>query len=127
MKYYLVIAKCGHVGKGKYVEVEFPVYAIDKHSASQMCLRKGKVKKHLKNAISSIYEITYEEYLKRLDVYKENQFVKAHTKKEIVDYIESAQKLESDRKGYKNSFKSRSERVLYLLKRNKIMEDLIYA
>ena len=127
MKYYLVIAKCGHVGKGKYVEVEFPVYAVDKHSASQMCLKLGKVKKHLKNAISNIYEISYEEYLTKLEDYNDNKFVRAHTKKEIVDYIDSAHRLESDKKGYKHSFKSRNERVLYLLKRNKIMEELIYA
>jgi len=127
MRYYLVVAKCGHVGKGKYIEVEFPIYANDKSTASQLCLKKGKVKKHLKNAISSVCEVSYDIYLNKLNEFKSNLFVKAHTKKEIVDYIETAQILDSSKKKHKKTFDSRKERIMYVLKRNKIMEDLMYA
>ena len=48
MKYFLVTAKCGHVGNGKYLEIEFPIIARTKKDAAQICLRKPKVKKHLK-------------------------------------------------------------------------------
>lgn len=45
MCYYFVIAKCGHVGKGKYIDVIFPIMAETKKEASQMVLLKPKVKK----------------------------------------------------------------------------------
>ncbi|MBE6138052.1 MAG: hypothetical protein E7176_06625 [Erysipelotrichaceae bacterium] len=127
MNYYLVIAKCGHVGKGRYVEVEFPVYAEDKKSAAQMVLKRGKVKKQLKNAITTVYEISYNEYIVKSNEFDDNTFVRAHTKKEILDYIESAEQLISLKKHYKKSFNSREERIMFLFKKNKIMEDLIYA
>lgn len=127
MNYYLVIAKCGHVGKGRYVEVEFPVYAEDKKSAAQMVLKRGKVKKQLKNAITNVYEISYDEYLAKTNEFNDNTFVRAHTKREITDYIESAEHLISLKRHYKKSFNSREERIMFLFKKNKIMEDLIYA
>jgi len=127
MNYYLVIAKCGHVGKGRYVEVEFPVYAEDKKSAAQMVWKRGKVKKQLKNAITTVYEISYNEYIVKSNEFDDNTFVRAHTKKEILDYIESAEQLISLKKHYKKSFNSREERIMFLFKKNKIMEDLIYA
>lgn len=43
--FYLVTAKCGHVGKGKYYEVDFPVYANDRCEAAQYVLKRSKVKK----------------------------------------------------------------------------------
>ena len=42
MRFYVVTAKCGHVGRGKYLEIEFPIYAESRHDASQMCLQRPK-------------------------------------------------------------------------------------
>lgn len=126
MKYYLVVAKCGHVGNGKYLEVEFPIYAESKSDAAQKCLRRGKVKKHLKNAISCVCEITYEQYQESRIEFKENKYLHAHTKSEISNYIEDAMQLERNQ-SWKKSFKNRAERISYLLKKNKIKEDYQYA
>lgn len=126
MKYYLVVAKCGHVGKGKYLEVEFPIYAESKSDAAQKCLKRGKVKKHLKNAITSVSEITYEQFKESRSQFEENTFVHAHTKGEIIDYIEIAVNLER-RHTWKRSFENRVERVTFLLKKNKIKENYQYV
>ena len=126
MKYYLVVAKCGHVGKRKYVEVEFPIYAESKSEAAQNCLKRGKVKKHLKNAITSVCEITYEYYQELNDQFSNNKFVHAHTKSEISEFIEEAVELERHQ-SWKKSFANRAERIAYLLKKKKIKEDYQYA
>ena len=127
MKYYVVIAKCGHVGKGKYYEVKFLIKAESKSEAAQTCLKKPKVKKHLNNAITNAYEISYDEYNQCLLELKNNQYVRAHSKKEIVDYINVAERLQYSNRKNKNSFSSRSERVFYLLRKNKIQEEYFYA
>ncbi len=129
MNYYLVKAKCGHVGKGKYYEVDFPIKAISKSDAAQICKRKPKVKKHLKNAISSVSEISYEEFKEYLYKFQNNDYVKAHTKNEILDYIELAQSLIYSPAKRKQSFVSREERLCFLFKKQKQMEKerYIYA
>ena len=45
MNYYKVLAKCGHVGKGKYTEVAFPIYSESASEAAQYVLKLPKVKK----------------------------------------------------------------------------------
>lgn len=62
MKYFLVICKCGHVGRGKYVEKTFPIYAHNKKEAAAIGRAKGRVKHHDKYAIRDVKEITFEEY-----------------------------------------------------------------
>ena len=126
MKYYLVTAKCGHVGNGKYLEINFPIYAESKSDAAQKCLKRGKVKKHLKNAISFVQEISFEEFQEELIQFRNNGFVKAHTKNEVIEYLDDVQELEHKR-SWKKSFNDRKERILYMMKKNKIMEDCIYA
>ena len=73
MNYYLVTAKCGHVGRGKYIEVDFPLCAESKSEAALKCLKKGKVKKQLKNAISSVFEISYDQFVLEIEKYKANE------------------------------------------------------
>lgn len=126
MKYYMVVAKCGHVGNGKYLEVEFPIYAESKSDAAQNCLKRGKVKKHLKNAITSVCEITYDSYKELKDKFYNNKFIHAHTKSEILDYISEAVELEKNH-SWKKSFTDRAERITFLLKKNKIKEDYQYV
>ena len=122
INYYLVYAKCGHVGKGNYLEVAFPVYAKTAHDAAQIVLKRPKVKKHLKNAITSVEEINYEDYLNELESFKNNEYIKAHSKKDLIICELDVSHLESSFKQYKKSFSSRMERVNYILKKNRIKE-----
>ncbi len=122
INYYLVYAKCGHVGKGNYLEVAFPVYAKTAHNAAQIVLKRPKVKKHLKNAITSVEEINYDDYLNELESFKNNDYIKAHSKKDLMICELDVNHLESSFKQYKKSFSSRIERVNYILKKNRIKE-----
>ncbi len=122
INYYLVYAKCGHVGKGNYLEVAFPVYAKTAHDATQIVLKRPKVKKHLKNAITSVEEINYEDYLNELESFKNNDYIKAHSKKDLMICELDVNNLESSFKQYKKSFSSRMERVNYILRKNRIKE-----
>lgn len=121
-KYYLVLAKCGHVGRGNYMEVTFSILAESAHDAAQIVLKRPKVKKHLKNAITNVVEVEYDVYRKQLDVFNNNGYVKSHTKKEVLEFMKDVLPLESNHRHYKTSFVSRMERVNYLLKKNRIKE-----
>lgn len=61
-KYFKVIAKCGHVGKGNYVPVAFAVKAESRSSASQKVMGYHRVKKQLSDAIICCDEIDKKSY-----------------------------------------------------------------
>lgn len=123
MCYYFVIAKCGHVGKGKYIDVIFPIMAETKKEASQMVLLKPKVKKQLSNAISSIFEVSKEEFDEQMNINKEDIYIHSHCKQEIKEILNSDKiQILPKKKQYKNSFEfnSKIDKVNYYNKKEKI-------
>lgn len=63
MKTYKVVAKCGHVGKGHYVEKVFAVKAETGKEAAEKVRMFPRVKHHHKDAIRSVELITIGEYI----------------------------------------------------------------
>lgn len=123
MCYYFVIAKCGHVGKGKYIDVIFPIMAETKKEASQMVLLKPKVKKQLSNAISSVFEVSKEEFDEQMNINKEDIYIHSHYKQEIKEILNSDKiQILPKKKQYKNSFEfnSKIDKVNYYNKKEKI-------
>ena len=123
MCYYFVIAKCGHVGKGKYIDVIFPIMAETKKEASQMVLLKPKVKKQLSNVISSVFEVSKEEFDKQININKEDIYIHSHCKQEIKELLNSDKiQILPKKKQYKNSFEfnSKKDKVNYYNKKEKI-------
>lgn len=64
MKYYEVIAKCGHVGEGKCVLITFACAAESGKEAAAKVRAYPRVKHHHKDAIRNVREISFEEYIK---------------------------------------------------------------
>lgn len=123
MKYYFVIAKCGHIGRNKYVEVTFAIKAESKKEAVQLVINRGKVKKQLKNSISNVYEVSYEEYMNQMNINKDNIYLHAHYKREV-DVDELCIKTFDNRKRYKSyyEFESREEKIKYIFKKREYLE-----
>ena len=130
MKYYLVKAKCGHVGIGKYISKTFPVVASSKVEAASKIKRYRKVKKHLKDLIESVEEVTCEEYLKQKDLNKDDLYLHSHTKQEIIMIINSdcVSTIKPSKKYYKKDFEfnCRKERIDYFLKKALIKGERSY-
>ena len=66
-KYFEVQAMCGHVGKGKYIPISFPVIAINRKEAAEKVRSYPRVKHHYKKAILNVWEISFDSYLKLKD------------------------------------------------------------
>ena len=62
MNYYIVTAKCGHVGKDYYIPIDFPVRAESKTEAAKITRSFPRVKHHHKDAILCCREVSIEEY-----------------------------------------------------------------
>lgn len=118
MKYYLVVAKCGHVGNKKYIDIFFPIRALSKSDAAQAVLKRKKVKKHLKDAITSVEEISFDRYVDLCKNNPHSSYLRSHYSNEF-DLCDYEVKTLPKRYEKKVEFESRSERVAYILKRNK--------
>jgi len=73
--YYIVTAKCGHVGKGRYVPIDFPVLAKDKKEAAEKTRHFPRVKHHQKDAIINVMEVNKEEYLRQMELNNNNEYL----------------------------------------------------
>lgn len=108
-KYFKVIAKCGHVGKGNYVPVAFAVKAESRSAASQNVMRYHRVKKQLSNAIISCDEIDKKSYKELVRVNANDPYLQCkcnRQQREIEDftslicrneYIKAKRKVEPEK------------------------------
>ena len=62
MRYYEVTAKCGHVGKGFYIPITFPVRAHSAAEAASVTREFPRVKHDHKDAILFVREVDADEY-----------------------------------------------------------------
>ena len=74
-KYYKVTAKCGHVGKGNYVPINFAVKAENASEASQIAKRFPRVKKQLWDCIIACAEISKKEYKELIYINKNDPYL----------------------------------------------------
>ena len=84
MNYYLVIAKCGHVGRHNYIIKEFYVKAETGEDAAAIVRAKPRVKHHRKDAIQSVKKISYEAYLQGLKDMNDDDYFKVHNKQQQI-------------------------------------------
>ena len=78
MKYYEVEAKCGHVGRNNYIIKMFYVCAEDGKEAALKVRNSPRVKHHHKDAIRSVTEIDYDEYLNGLNKTSNDSYFLVH-------------------------------------------------
>ena len=77
--YYVVQAKCGHVGKGKYIPLDFPIQAKDEERAVLITQNRPGVKHHSPNDILSIRKINYVEFLLYKEIFHKDPYWKWKT------------------------------------------------
>ena len=100
MKYFLVTAKCGHVGNDKYYEGAFPVIAEDAKEAAKATKEFARVKRDHKDAILNVVELNEEEYYYYLEEYENQIYFWCNSKKEQKEHwaeIEPYVREETDR------------------------------
>lgn len=78
MNYYKVLARCGHVKKGHYIEKWFYVEEESKKEAAQIIKNTPRVKHHKKKAIEDVRTISFEEYLLGLKAMGADPYFKVH-------------------------------------------------
>ena len=84
MSYYVVSAKCGHVGRNNYIIKNFYVKAESGEEAAEKVRNKPRVKHHRKDAIQSVNKITEEKYLQGIKEMREDMYFQVHSKQQQI-------------------------------------------
>ena len=119
-KLYEVNAKCGHVGRGKYINISFPIVASSGKSAARIGRYMGRVKHDWKDAINYVREITVDEYEELVAINQEDQYLQCRNiqmQKSIVGIKDRVQVKENV------VYTEKEKNVDYILKKHKIQEN----
>lgn len=75
MYYYIVTAKTGHCGRGKFLLESFPITATSaKQAAFKIRWDAPRVKHDHKDAIREVVKVTYEDYITAVIEYNSNPY-----------------------------------------------------
>ena len=123
--YFEVIAKCGHVGRNKYIPIKFAVEAESGKDAAAMVRRFPRVKHDHKYAILSVAKIDYARYLEINAINYNNPYLKCKSKYEQRLIVGLDEQLEEDDHGKKVKYK-KERCVGYKIRKNylKILSDI---
>lgn len=117
MHHYKVLAKCGHVGDGKYCVKAFFIKARNHKDARDKVMKMPRVKKQLKGAIISVREVGSEIYMRgRFDMILDPYF-RCTTDEELAEHIRKGYRLKtyyvskSIKNKVKTSLKEKDENI----------------
>ncbi len=82
MKYYIVTTKCGHVGKSKYILIDFPIAAEDGETAASIARKIPRVKHNHKDAIRNVKQVDYDTYYEKYISNHNDEYLKCSSKQE---------------------------------------------
>jgi hypothetical protein len=124
-KYFAVHCKCGHAGKGKYVEIIFAVKAENGKEAAEKARNIPRVKHNKKDAIIDCCEISFAEFKQLVEKNKKDPYLQCKNKQEqrLIEDFYSRIKSEEEKPVLKKTKNERKEFVKYKLKKQKEVID----
>ena len=118
-KYFKVNAKCGHVGRRNYINIDFAVVASSAKEAAAKARNFGRVKHHSKEAINFVEEISFEEFNELVEKLSNDPYISC-------DNIQEQRRIEDiyDRISCYDYEEEKKDRcVEYKMKKRKILEE----
>lgn len=114
MKYYKVLAKCGHVGRNNYILKWFYVKAESGEDAAKDVRNTSRVKHHHKDAIREVKEITLEEYFIGKKLMSNDKYFQVHNRSDSrLYYCEKPENIYPEEKEIKYKKKRNKQRLKY--------------
>lgn len=98
MGYYIVKAKCGHLGRNRYIPIEFAIEANNAKDAATIARELPRVKTNHKYAIISVKEVSEIDYQIQFSINSCDPYLKVKSRYEqnkIMDLIISRVEYEN--------------------------------
>lgn len=124
IKYFKVVAKCGHVGRNNYIPIVFAVMAKTRKEASSLVRLMPRVKHHQKDAILECSEVAYEDFIVIKDSNDKDEYLKCKNIQEQNNIVNLKNRVLNESKIIRSN--NHKERCEYLQKKYKLMEMLSF-
>ena len=126
-KYFAVKTMCGHVRRNNYIEITFAIAANSKKDAASIGRTMPRVKHDIPQAIISVIELTYDEYLLLLEENRSNPYLQCKNRQEqnytCPDIYRDVKRMDDNKDvNYKEK---RLQRLQYLFKKRKIYDQYL--
>lgn len=95
-RYYLVTAKCGHVGRNSCILIDFPVIAKNRKEAARIIKTGPRVKKDHPDCIRDVKEVEAEEYYDCIEDNKKDPYLCCKSKHQQKEHKEIYLRVEPD-------------------------------
>ncbi len=118
--FFKVVAKCGHVGRYNYIIKSFFVKAKTAKEAAFKIRNAPRVKHHHKDAIRSVEEINYEEYVKGVIEMEEDKYFHIHNSSDQ-KRLQIEGVIREDENFMQNMY-DKKENIRYKIKKEKLKE-----
>jgi len=112
-KFFAVTAKCGHVGRHQYYEGKFFVRALTASEAARIVRFMPRVKKHHRDAILHVRQVSHEEYLIGAEEYRNNPYFKCESKwqqRQVLEQIKPHLRPETDLQNERRFVENRTDK-----------------
>ena len=116
IRYYAVETKCGHVRRSNFIRITYAVKATSKSEAASIARFIPRVKHDKKDAIFSVREISYEEYIDICQTNNKDPYLNVHSKQDQNLYCVGLEdRIEKEDRNEVNY--NRKERITYKKKK----------
>jgi len=88
LKFFIVRAKCGHVGRQHYVPIDFPIRAKDAKEAAEIIRITGRVKHNHKDAILEVASVSKYEYINQKSDNQNDPYLNVRSKHEQLKVLD---------------------------------------
>ena len=118
--YFKVVAKCGHVGRNKYIPIQFAVIAENASEAAQKVRYFPRVKHDHKDAILLVERIRVKEYKEINRNNRRDPYLQCHSKYEQDRIEDLKERLIDDLVNIKKSYKKSDKIEVQCYKQKKL-------
>ena len=124
-KYFKVICKCGHVGRGHFVRVSFPITAQCARDAADVARYIPRVKHDQKDAILDCVEIDEAEFLAVKKANNEDPYLRCSSPQEQRCIEDFSSRVENEPSFFAKERKEKNKNVAYKIKKQKEIDDCL--
>lgn len=123
-KYYIVSTKCGHVGRNKYIMVDFAIKAETAKDAAQIAKRLPRVKKHWKDVVSKVKEVTREVFYEQILENNKDNYLKSRCiqdQRQMCQHIEERVQCREFTNNEIDLWEQRGRRLQFQMKKRRLL------
>ena len=128
-KYYIVSTKCGHVGRNKFVMVDFAIKAETAKEAASVAKKLPRVKKHWRDVISKVREVSQDGFYEQILENSKDNYLKSkciQDQRTMCNDIKERVQCREFTEDEIDLWQQRGRRIQFQMKKRKIKESFSY-